>query len=387
MIRLAMLHDTPACEVVSGLALGLVETGRAEPTIVCYSTEPPPSWLPPEVRIHRLGVDRALRSAPGLIRYLRTEQPDVLITRQMHANFVGLAAARLARIPPRWRGKIVVVQDQLLESGHAFDWRDNKWLATTCYRFADGLIAPYPAMRDNAVRACRLDPSSSAVVPNPIRRPSGPPGSAPHPWLVQGEPPVFVGICDLPSGSRADLLIDAFAELGRDRDARLLVMCERPERARADDQIGRLGLGGYVQTTGQVEDRRPFAARAQALVNTADRDGSGQRLTEAMSVGCPIVTTDSLGSGPRFVTEDGRCGLLIPRGDQAKLAQAMAAMLRPEIRARYSELALEHVEARSPLACASALVDFLSGHLGLEGRTAAQQVRLTTNALSSDPHP
>ena len=126
MIRLAMLHDTPACEIVSGLALGLTETGRVEPTIVCYSTEPPLSWLPPEVHIHRLGVDRALRSVPGLIRYLRTHQPDVLITRQVHANFVGLVAAWLARIPPRWRGKIVVVQDQLLESGHALDWRDSE---------------------------------------------------------------------------------------------------------------------------------------------------------------------------------------------------------------------------------------------------------------------
>ena len=329
MIRLAMLHDTPACEVVSGLALGLVETGRVEPTIVCYSTEPTLSWLPGDVRVHRLGVDRALRAAPGLIRYLRTEQPDVLITRQMHANFVGLLAARIARIPPRWRGKIVVVQDQLLESGHSLDWRDNKRLATTCYRFADGLISPYLAMRDNAVRACRLDPSSAAVVPNPIRRPPGAPGPAPHPWLAEREPPLFVSFSDLQAESRADQLIDAFAELHRDHDARLLVLGEGPERVRADDQIRRLGLGGYAQTTGRVADRRQFAAYAQALVNAADTDGSGQALTEAMSVGCPIVTTDSAGSGPRFVTEDGRCGLLVPRGSRAELAEAMTAMLRP----------------------------------------------------------
>jgi glycosyltransferase involved in cell wall biosynthesis len=375
MIRVAMLHDTPACEVVSGLALGLVETGQVETTIVCYSAEPSLSWLPPEVRIHRLGVDRALRAAPSLVRYLRTEQPDVLITRQVHANFVGLAAAWIARIPPRWRGKIIVVQDQFLESGHALDWRDNKWLATTCYRFADGLIAPYQAVRDNTVQVCRLDPSSSAVVPNPIRRPSGPPASVPHPWLAEGEPPIFVSISDLQAGSRVDLLIDAFAELRRHHDARLLVVGEGPERVRADDQIRRLGLGGYAQITGRVEDRLQFATSVQAVVNAADTDRSGQTLIEAMSVGCPVVTTDSLGSGPRFVTEDGRCGLLVPRGDLAKLAEAMAAMLRPEIRARYSELALEHVEALSPLACASALVNFLSEHLDMGGETASSTTR------------
>jgi hypothetical protein len=41
------------------------------------------------VRIHRLGVDRVSRSFPAVIHYLRVQKPDVLITRQMHANFVG----------------------------------------------------------------------------------------------------------------------------------------------------------------------------------------------------------------------------------------------------------------------------------------------------------
>ena len=99
MIRLAFLVDSPSkrahANVVTRLAVGLVETGQVETTIVCYSTDPPPSWLPPEVRIHRLGVERVSRSVPNLVRYLRAEQPDVLITRQVHANFVGLAAARI----------------------------------------------------------------------------------------------------------------------------------------------------------------------------------------------------------------------------------------------------------------------------------------------------
>jgi glycosyltransferase involved in cell wall biosynthesis len=365
MIRLAMLHDSPACEVVGGLALGLAETGQVEPTIVCYSTEPSPPWLPPEVRIHRLGADRALRTAPGLIRYLRAERPDVLITRQVHANFVGLAAAWMARVPPRWPGKILVVQDQFLAWGHALDWRDNKWLAKASYRFADGLIAPSPALRDDAIRSCGLDPSSSAVVPNPIRRFPGPIGSAPHPWLAAGEPPVFINISDLRAASRVDLLIDAFAQVRRGHDARLLVVGEGPERATAEGQIRRLGLESYAQTTGWVEDPRPFAACAQALVIAADKDVFAQALTDAMSVTCPVIMTDSLRSGAGFVTGDGQCGLLVPPGNRAELAKAMTAMLRPEIRARHAELTQEHVEARSPLACASALVDFLSGPLGL----------------------
>ena len=122
-IRLAFLVDSPSKRAhgnaASRLALGLVETGRVDTALLCYSADPPPPWLPPEVHIHRLGADRVTRALPGLVHYLRENQPDVLITRQVHANFVGLAASWMARVPPRWHGKIVLVQDHPIELSHA----------------------------------------------------------------------------------------------------------------------------------------------------------------------------------------------------------------------------------------------------------------------------
>jgi glycosyltransferase involved in cell wall biosynthesis len=305
------------------------------------------------------------RSVPSLVRYLRTEQPDVLITRQVHANFVGLAAAWMARLPPHWQGKIVVAQDQFVELCHKLNWRDNKWVAKASYRFADGLIAPSPAVRDNAVQSCRLDPSSAALVPNPMPKFAGTPAPPPHPWLQAGEPPVFVNIGNLLSVKRVDLLVDAFALLRRSRHARLLIIGQGPHRASADEQIRRLGLSADAETTGWVGDVLPYAAHAWALAHSSEEDGFAQVLTEAMSVGCPVITADSLGGGPRFVTQDGKYGLLVSRNDPEKLAGAMENMLQPEVRAHYAELGHQRVEALSPAACAGTLVDFLSGRFGL----------------------
>lgn len=369
MIRLALLVDSPSKRAhgnaASRLALGLVETGGVEPTLLCYSADPPPPWLPPEVRVHRLGADRVTRSLPDLVRYLRAEKPDVLITRQVHANFVGLAASWMARTPPRWHGKLVLVQDHPVELSHASNWRDNKWLAKLSYRFADGLISPSPAVRENIISWCRLDPSSAAVVPNPIPKFSGSLASPPHPWLRDGEPPVFVSTANMTHWKRLDLLIDAFADLRQRHDARLLLVGEGAERSRAAEQIRQLRLTAHAQTVGWVDDPLQFAARAWAFVLASDEEGFAQVLTEAMSVGCPVITTDAQGGGPRFVTDDGRCGLLVPRGDRAELAQAMERMLQPDIRARYSELGRQRTEALSPAACGGALVSFLSEHLGL----------------------
>jgi glycosyltransferase involved in cell wall biosynthesis len=368
-IRVALLVDSPIRRAhgnaVSRLALGLAETGEVQVDLVCYSEDPPPPWLPDTVSVHRLGTDRISRSVPGLVRYLRREQPDVLVTRQVHANFVGLAAAWMARTPRRWRGKLVLVQDHPVEYSHASNWRDNKWAAKVGYRFADGLICPSPFVRQDIIDWCGLDGSDVALVPNPMPAYTGALAAPPHPWLRDGEPPVFVHTSNMTYWKRLDLLVDAFAAVRRNHRARLLVVGEGPGRAAAREHIQRLGLEADADTVGWVDDPLQFAARACAFVLPSDEEGFAQVLTEAMSVGCPVITTDSLGGGPRFVTADGAYGLLVPRGDSTQLAEAMARMLDPEVRARYSRLGLERLEALSPQASANAFMEFVAGRLGV----------------------
>jgi glycosyltransferase involved in cell wall biosynthesis len=166
---------------------------------------------------------------------------------------------------------------------------------------------------------------------------------------------------------RLDLLIDAFAAVRHGHDARLLIVGEGPRRALADEQIRRLGLGADAETLGWVDDPLQFAARAWAFVLPSDEEGFAQVLTEAMSVGCPVITTDAHGGGPRFVTGDGKYGLLVPRGDAGKLADAMVRMLKPDVREEYSQLGQRRIDALSPAASASALAGFLTGKLGLRG--------------------
>lgn len=372
-IRLTFLVDSPSKRAhgnaASRLALGLAQTGQVEATLLCYSADPAPAWLPPDVRVQRLGVDRVSRSLPALVRYLRDSKPDVLVTRQVHANLVGLAASFMARVPPKWQGKLILVQDHPIELSHASNRRDNKWLAKLTYRFADGLTSPSPTVREDTISWCGLNPSSTALVPNPIPKFSGPLVPPLHPWLREDGPPVFVHTSNMTPWKRLDLLLGAFADLRQVHDARLLIVGEGPGRSAADEQIRQLGLGAYAETVGWVEDPLQYAARAWAFVLPSDEEGFAQVLTEAMSVGCPVITTDAQGGGPRFVTDGGTYGLLVPRGDRAKLAEAMACIMRPDIRARYSDLGQQRAETLSPEACATTLVEFLSGHLGLVSRS------------------
>jgi glycosyltransferase involved in cell wall biosynthesis len=165
---------------------------------------------------------------------------------------------------------------------------------------------------------------------------------------------------------RLDLLIDAFVDVRHRHECRLLIVGEGPQRAYAAGQILRLGLSADAEAVGWVDDPLQFAARAWAFVLPSDEEGFAQVLTESMSVGCPVITTDARGGGPRFVTDDGKYGLLVPRGEKDKLAEAMVHMLHPDVRERFSELGLQRIEEFSPKACAHALVDFLTNHLQVD---------------------
>lgn len=370
-VRVAMLVDSPSRRAhgnaASRLALGLVETGQADVTLLCYGDDPAPDWLPSAVRVRRLGAKRVSRSVRPIVSYLRTERPDVLITRQIHANFIGLAASWVSRTPPGWTGRLVLVQDHPIELSHASNWRDNKWLAKAVYRFADGVMCPSPAVRDDTIKWCGLAPSSVALVPNPMPRFSGDVGDPPHRWLGQGQPRVFVHTSNMTEWKRLDLLIQAFARVRREQEIRMLLVGEGPQRRFAAEQIRRLGLTDDVEAVGWVEDPLEYAAHAWAFVLASDEEGFAQVLTEAMSVGCPVIATDARGGGPRFVTDGGKYGMLVPRGDSASFEQAMRKMMHPAVRARYSALGMERVEALSPTASANRLVSFLSEQSALVG--------------------
>lgn len=360
-LSLAWLVNSPSrgtyANVATRFAVGLTETGRVDTTLVCYGDDPPPPWLPKEIRIHRLRTRRVSRSLLALTEYLHLDQPQVLISRQVHANLVALAAAGAARLRRGWAGNLVLSHDHPAALAHASNRRDNKWLAKLGYRFADGVIACSPAIRQDAIDWCGVSASSVALVPIPIT-PFTTLTEPPHPWLDDG-PPVFVTTANLVRWKRMELLLDAFADVRIRHDVRLIIIGEGPERASLRKQIERLGLTASAETLGWVADPRQYAARACAFVLASDEEGFAQVLTEAMSTGCPVIAADALGGGPRYVTANGRFGLLVPRSDARQLTQAMESMLVPETRARYARLALERAEVFSPIRCATALVDFL----------------------------
>jgi glycosyltransferase involved in cell wall biosynthesis len=145
------------------------------------------------------------------------------------------------------------------------------------------------------------------------------------------------------------LLLRAFAQLADQRDVRLVLLGEGPERPVLESIVEELKLSSLVSLPGFRANPWPFFASADVYAMSSDYEGFGMVLVEALNFGLPVVSTDCV-SGPAEVLV-GPYGKLVPCGDPDSLAAAIDEMLdRPGIAAaamqRAADYSAEHIADR-----------------------------------------
>jgi len=121
-------------------------------------------------------------------------------------------------------------------------------------------------------------------------------------------------------------LIRAFAEVRRQRPARLIILGEGEERAELEALIGQLGVAADVSLPGFRDNAMAYMAKSAVFVLSSAWEGLPTVLIEALAAGTRVVSTDCP-SGPREILQGGRLGALVPVGDAPALAIAIAATL------------------------------------------------------------
>jgi glycosyltransferase involved in cell wall biosynthesis len=127
---------------------------------------------------------------------------------------------------------------------------------------------------------------------------------------------------------RHDVLLDAFARLAPPH--RLVLLADADPAL--EQLIAAHGLQERVQVAGFQQNPYPWIAAAELLVLSSDHEGLPNVIIEALALGVPVVSTDCP-SGPREILGAALPDCLVPRGDAAALAAAMARALsaRPDV--------------------------------------------------------
>lgn len=347
--------------VFSGLANALAANRLAEIELLTVqgdmaAAEHP---FPPQARHVRLAGGGSAGAIWPLRNHLLRARPDALISGPIIPNLAAVVAARLAA---GWSGKLVLSHHHPVRLARGQSWKNSVPLVRLLYRFADLSFAVSPAVRDEVIEVAGLDPARVGIIPNVLPPMPPPAAGCPHPWLAadRGGGPVFVTVARLEPVKNLPLLLAAFAEVAAALDARLLIAGSGTEETRLRGQIDALGLGGRAQLLGYVASPRPYLRAADAFVLASNEEGFGQVLSEAMREGLPVISTDAAGGGARFVLDDGRAGILVPRGDPAALAAAMTAMAEPATRRRYAGLARARAADFAPGPVGAALLELIA---------------------------
>ena len=117
-----------------------------------------------------------------------------------------------------------------------------------------------------------------------------------------------------------------------------------PARREWEAMAARLGILDHVVFTGVRSDMPEVYASLDMVVLPSFNEGLPMCLLEAMAAGRPTIATP-VGSVSKLVIP-GRTGLLVPAGDVAGLAGAIAQLLRDPVKARrLGENARTHVTA------------------------------------------
>ena len=318
-----------AQRVIVNLVQGITERGIPVDVVLATAQGVFLGQLPAAARLVDLGAGRLMRSLVPLARYLRRERPRYLVSSMSHANLIALWAARLAR---RSTPVMVTVHNTMSQStqeqgglGGALSSR----MLRTFYPWASSVVAVSRGAADDLARTSGLPREHVQVVYNPVITPEvlaqarKEPG---HPWLAAGKPPVILGVGRLTRQKDFPTLIRAFAEVRRQRPARLIILGEGEERAALEALIGQLGVAADVALPGFRDNAMAYMAKSAVFVLSSAWEGLPTVLIEALAAGTRVVSTDCP-SGPREILQDGRLGALVPVGDAPALASAIAATL------------------------------------------------------------
>jgi GalNAc-alpha-(1->4)-GalNAc-alpha-(1->3)-diNAcBac-PP-undecaprenol alpha-1,4-N-acetyl-D-galactosaminyltransferase len=153
---------------------------------------------------------------------------------------------------------------------------------------------------------------------------------------------------------RFDLLLAAFAQSKARQDCRLVIVGRGSQQAAIEQCIKTLGLEEQVILVGFDPNPYKYMAKTDFQVMSSDYEGYPLVLIEALSLGCPIVSTDCP-TGPREIIRHGENGLLVEKGNIEAIAGGIDALFfDAAMREKMRQQAQESVRGNDIVAVADA---------------------------------
>lgn len=267
-----------------------------------------------DLEVKLLGGRNGARSIPVFVRlviHLLAARPQIVHTHGAEANFVGILAAGLLRIPVR-------ISEEIGIPGHS-------WLGRaafrTIHRLASVVVAVSEATKESLVNAREVPDRKCLVIESPAGLLSFPEARAKPSSL-----PVVAFVGRLEPVKNPLTLLDAIAIMKADGHyVRLLVVGDGSLKQRMTEKISDLGLKDQVVLAGFRPNPFEIVREASVFVQPSLSEGMSMALVEAMSMGLPPIVSPV--GGGREIVDDGVSGWFFSRLDPEGIAVRLSEII------------------------------------------------------------
>lgn len=319
------LRGGGAERVMINLAIAFSERGLGVDLVLLRAEGPYLKEVPLDVRIVELNASRLLTGFVPLVRYLRREKPDVMLTAMKHVNVSALLASIVS-----CSGVPVVVSEHSTASV-SLDLTPSiksavlRMLMKVLYPYALHIVAVSKGVANDLSRLLGIEGSRISVITNPIvsekifslsRYPVS------HPWLQEKSTPIILSVGRLTLAKDFKTLLYAFSKARKKKPIRLIILGEGELRGSLESLIKELDLTEDVALPGFTGNPFAYMSHSDVFVLSSRWEGFGNVLVEAMACGVPVISTDCP-SGPSEILEGGKWGKLVPVGDADALSRAI----------------------------------------------------------------
>lgn len=268
---------------------------------------------------------RTLTSVPKLVRYLRRERPDVLISAHHFANIIAVFARAISGVD------VEMVVTERLQIDHVLAESRNPKdrllppLMRLTYPRADHIVSVSRDAGDALAEIIGVPPNrveaiyNATLVDEIFEKAEE---QVDHPWFAEDETAVILGVGRLKPQKDFETLIRTFAKVRNQRDARLIILGEGDRRQALTGLASELGVADDVDLHGFVDNPYRFMRNADVFVLSSRYEGMPNVLVEAAALGTPVVATDCP-SGPRELLDDGVAGELVNVGAVDEMAESI----------------------------------------------------------------
>ncbi len=235
-----------------------------------------------------------------------------------------------------------------------------KWYVKFSYNRADMVVAVSDVVKRDLEDYFGEDPAHVVTIPNVIYPPTEADRDCDDEQFAgyARDRRVICSVGRLSPEKNQETLIRAFAGIAADReDIHLALVGDGPQRDTLRKLAGDLGISGRVYFAGQRRNPAQYLLKSDIFVLPSLVEGIPNALLEAMACGVPVISSDcgvrqiidpSMGDEELTGVAEGECGLIVPVGDDAVLAEALEKLLDdPELCDRFRQAAGKCLEPYS----------------------------------------